>query len=461
MSSGGPRATPDRPRRELGVAQLVAFGAPATGYGFLLLLIQFYFLKFATDVLLLAPVMAGLLIGVGRLWDAVSDPLVGHWSDRTSLRMGRRRPWMLAGTPLAVLFFVWVWSPPEGLGDTGVLVWSAVGLFGFYTAYTLYSVPHTSLGTELSTDHHERSRIFGAQRACFVLGMLLSFGAVYALTVAAEPRALARSLAVGTGLAGGALLLWSPLALPERSEYRGRGADSPFSALGDVLRNPHARVLLLTWLVDGVGAGVLGVLAPYVSQYVLGRPDLVAWLPLAFLGSALLALPAWVLLSRRYGKRNVWRVALVGQALGLGGTTMLAPDQLPLLFALLVVAGACNGCGGMIGQSMLADVIDWDELKSGQRKEGAYSAAWGFALKASIGAVVLVVGVALQLSGFEPNVQQAPAAEWTIRCLFGGLPLCAGLGASWVLGRFALDEAEHERIRSELDARAARARRGE
>lgn len=440
-------------RGAVGWGTLLAFGAPAAGYAFTLLFIQFYFLKFATDVLLLAPALGGALIGAGRLWDAVSDPLAGYWSDRTRSRLGRRRPWMLVGVPLMGVFFVMTWSAPETLAGGRLVAWSAVALFGFYTAYTIYTVPHLSLGAELSRDHHERSRIFGAQRVAFILGMAGAFGGVQILRDAAEPRSAAFLLSVAIVVGTSLLLVLAPVFVRERPENLGRGAESPFAALRDVLRNPHARVLLAAWLVDGVGAGVLGVLAPFVSEYVLKRPDLMFALPAAFLSSAVVSIPFWVLLSRRFGKRDVWRVALVGSALSLGSTFFMGEGELAPLIGLLVVAGVCSGCGGAIGQSMLADVIDWDELQSGQRKAGAYSAAWGFALKLSIGVVVVITGVSLQLSGFEPNAEQAPAADLTIRGLFAGLPLLAGLGAATALRRFRLDEAAHAEILARLEAR--------
>jgi GPH family glycoside/pentoside/hexuronide:cation symporter len=440
-------------RPGVGWGALAAFGAPASGYGFTLLFIQFYFLKFATDVLLLAPALAGALIGVGRLWDAFSDPLAGYWSDRTRTRLGRRRPWMLAAVPLMLVFFVMTWSPPVGLQGAALVAWCAVALFGFYTAYTLYSVPHLSLGAELSGDYHERSRIFAAQRVAFMLGMMASFGGVQFLRDAAEPRSTAVVFAASSGAVAAALLLLTPLFVSERRENVGRGASSPFAAFRDVLRNPHARVILGAWLVDGVGGGVLGVLAPFVAEYTLQRPDLMAALPAVYLTSAVFAIPVWVKLSRRYGKARAWRVALVGTALGLGATFFLGPRDIPIVMGLMVVAGACNGCGGAIGPSMLADAIDWDELRTGERKEGAYSAAWGFALKLSIGLVVVATGAALQLSGFEPNVPQQRPAELTIRGLFAGLPLLAGLSAAWLLGRFRLDARAHQKIVTQLEAR--------
>jgi GPH family glycoside/pentoside/hexuronide:cation symporter len=104
---------------------------------------------------------------------------------------------------------------------------------------------------------------------------------------------------------------------------------------------------------------------------------------------------------------------------------------------------------------MLADAIDYDELESGERKEGAYSAAWGFALKSAIGIVIVLTGVVLQVSGFQPNVEQTYGAELALRGLFAGAPFAASLTALFLLRRFSLDAREHARIRAALDERSS------
>jgi GPH family glycoside/pentoside/hexuronide:cation symporter len=433
---------------------LLAYAVPATGVAFHLFFIQFYFLKFATDVLLAAPAVIGVLMGLSRVWDAVSDPLVGYWSDGTRSRLGRRRPWMLAGIPLLAVFTLMVWSPPERLGGAGLVIWTAVALFGFYTAFTFYTVPHTALGAELSDDHHERTRVFGAQRIAFVLGMLIAFVAIGWAGESADPRRAVVVVAVATALLGSLALLPAPALLAERPEHRGRGAATAWAALRDVLRNPHARLLLAAWFVEGLGFGVLGVLAPFFAEYVMHRNDLIAVLPAFFVVAGVISIPAWIALSRRMGKRKVWLVAMVGQAVCFGATLLLDPDDIAAICILLAGAGMSNACGGAIGLSMLADVVDADEIATGERKEGAYFAAWGFALKLAVGTIVAGVGFALELSGFVPNAAQPPATVLMLRLLFAGTPVVAAVLAFGLMWRFRLDAREHARLREEIRRRA-------
>jgi GPH family glycoside/pentoside/hexuronide:cation symporter len=441
--------------------RLLAFCVPTVGLSFYLMFVQFYFLKFATDVLLLAPAAIGALFGLGRIWDAISDPIAGYWSDRTRTRLGRRRPWMLAAVPLTAASFAMLWSPPAWLVGEALLAWSAVALLAFYTSDTVYSVPHVSLGTELTRDHHERTRVFGMHRVAFIAGIMLAFTGIQLVSNADDRRAAAGALALAAAAIVSLALLSAPVVLRERPENLGRGSASPLAALRDVARNPHARILLSVWFIESLGGGVLGVLAPYMTEYVMGRPDLIGVVPAFFVVPGILAVPLWIALSRRFGKREVWTAAMLGTGACFGATFLLEGEQdIAALCALLVGAGACFACGGTIGQSILADVIDYDELATGERKEGAYTAAFGLSLKLGVGTMVIVTGFALQLADFAPNQPQGETTRLVLRALFAGMPLLGYTIGAWIFRRFALGGDAHARIRSALDARAGGAPSG-
>lgn len=448
MSPSQPPTSPDR----IGFGALLTYAAPIVGLTAPLFLVQFFFLKYATDVLLMAPAVVALIFGLGRAWDAVTDPLVGAWSDGTRTRLGRRRPWMLAGIPVTLACYLMIWTPPADLGPNALRLWVGVGLFGFFTGFTAYVVPHMALGAELSDGHHDRSRIFGARQIFFILGMFAAFATMGYVTNSADQRA-ATSGVVWASLGVFALiLLIVPLRVRERGEYQRLAPRHPFRGLLDVLRNPHARIVLFVQFIDSLGAGVIGVLAPYFAQYVLKRPDLIAWLPACFIIASIASVPVWILISRRIGKKQTWLISMLLTGLSFGSQFVLGENDVALAIVILVAAGVSFGAGGVMGPSILADVIDGDELESGERKEGAYSAAWGFAFKAGAAIIVVVTGAVLQLAGFRPNVDQNPAAHLSIRLLVSVLPLVVFLSGAAVFARFRFD---HARVRAELDARHA------
>lgn len=410
--------------------RLLAFGGPVVGASYTLFFVQFYLLKYATDVLFLAPAAVGTLFALGKLWDAVSDPLVGSWSDRSRFRLGRRRPFLWASLPLLVLGFAMLFDPPESLGKGALLAWTGVGLFVYYTAYTLFALPHAAMGAELSRDSHQRTRLFAARQISFIVGMLFAFGAMQVAMNAEAARASTGALALATGVAAALVLAIVPLTVREPQTPGHRGGDGLRASLRDVWRNPPAKRLLAVYFVEHVGVGAVGAMTPFVAEYVLRRPEVVGFLPAVYVLSSVLAIPLWVRLSRSLGKQATWIRSMLLAAAAFGGMLFVGEGDVALVTVLLVVAGAAMGSGGVLANSILADVIDLDEAATGQRKEGVYSAAMNFVLKVGIALATALGGWLLGATGFEPGAVQGEGPLVAIRVLFAGLP-CAGflLGA--------------------------------
>lgn len=420
-------------------AVLAVYSLPALGVAAPSMFVQFYFLNFATDALLLAPATVGLILFVGRIWDAVSDPLVGYGSDRTLTRWGRRKPWMAAAAPATVLSFVAVWSPPPQLVSPAALaLWSAAALLLFTTAFTAWGIPHQALGAELSDDSHARTRIFGARFVVALWGAALSFGAMQLVGNADSPREMARTLAWMASPALLALLLLPVLGLRERPLQR-RELSSPWQAGRDLVADSHARRLLAIWFLAQLGMSSQGVIAPYMSTYVLKRPDLMGVMPALFIGPLIFSVPLWIALAGKLGRRRVWLASMAGAAVSYGLLTLLPPGDFRAMGLLLGVAGFFTGCVGPVGPSLFASLADEDAARTGERREGVYFSAKEFVEKASGAAVVLVVGVVLQVVGFEPNAAQSETALWAIRCCLGVFP-----GAALVLGAWLLHGLEIE-----------------
>ncbi|MEE3330130.1 MAG: MFS transporter, partial [Myxococcota bacterium] len=155
---------------------VVAYGLPAFGVMGATVLFTAYIVKYSTDVLLVPAGVMGVLFAVGRLWDGVTDPLVGFLSDRTETRWGRRRPWMVASVLPLALFGWMAWAPPLTLEGGWLVAWMAVAVLGFSTATTLFFVPHNALGAELVEDYTRRTSVFAAREYFTVSASLLSLG---------------------------------------------------------------------------------------------------------------------------------------------------------------------------------------------------------------------------------------------------------------------------------------------
>ena len=128
-------------KEETTLGTTIAYGMPGLGAGYMYLLMSLYVMKFSTDVLLIAPAVVGIIFSISRIWDAVSDPIAGYLSDRTTFKFGRRRTWMLISFIQFRLDFLAVFSPPESVGQS-LDLWMMIAILSFYSAITLLNVPH-------------------------------------------------------------------------------------------------------------------------------------------------------------------------------------------------------------------------------------------------------------------------------------------------------------------------------
>ena len=445
----GPPASPPR----LATRAIVDYSLPTFGMGFTFVLVNIYLLKYATDVLLIAPATMGLLFGASRLWDALGDPVVGFLTDRTRSRFGRRRPWILAAAlPLGVTFAM-LWAPPLVLTGRGLLLWTGCALFVFYTAVAMLETAHAALGAELTDAYHERTRVFGIRRMVFGLGTLCAVAALAAFGSASDPRRVGATVGLLGGVAAAASILWMVFHTRERPEFRGRGAESPLRAFRDVWRNRHARVLLLVFVIQQLGIAMLMTIMPYLSEYVLLTPG---W-TFAYIGtlfvSAIVGVPLWIRFKPRGGKKGGLILAMATIGVGIGALWFAEEGDIVLVLAVAAVGGLASAGTDVLFPSIQADVIDWDELQTGERKEGAYFAAWAFAAKAAGAFSAALVAFALPAMGFVPNAVQTPETREAMSLLAAlGPAFLYALGILLFLG-FRLGEREHGEIQAALRQR--------
>jgi GPH family glycoside/pentoside/hexuronide:cation symporter len=377
--------------------------------------------------------------------------------------MGRRRIWILFSIVPVAGTFIMVFSPPFALTGGALVAWMAIAIIGFYSAMTVLMVPHMSLGAELTTNYHERSRLFGLRHAAFTGGSILALASMQIFINAEQegPGAArdAAEMVAWIAAAITAVLIMLPVAwLRERKEFQGRVTNRPAQAFIDVWRNPHARLLIIVTFIEQVGSAAIGALTLYVAQYVVGRLDLAPLIILAYMIPSTFSVPLWLPLSRRFGKIRLWifSMLMTGMSFGVMFALPFLETELArvwLIFIAAVFAGTAAGCGGTIGPSVQGDVIDYDEFLTGERKEGSYFAAWNFVYKSATGVMLLLTGFVLQASGFVPNAEQTMTTQVAMVTLYGGFPLvCYFIGAA-LFSRFKLDEVAHAKIRAELDVR--------
>jgi GPH family glycoside/pentoside/hexuronide:cation symporter len=432
---------------------LALYAMPVAGLTAMHWLVLMYLLKFSTDVLGISAAVMGSLFAAARAWDAISDPLIGWWSDRTRTALGRRRPWMFAAAlPLGLSYFA-LWSPPVDVSPTMVVVWVAAFLWLFYTTQTCFSIPHISLGAELSADPHERTRVSGARVAADIFGIVPAIAVLHWLETSGSTRDVATLAATGIGCTTALLILYGSLRVEEPREHQDAPvAANPFRALADVARNPHAVRITIALLLCELGMGSLLVAIPYIGE-VTGQPGESASMLIRFIVPFALTILPWIVFARRIGKLRAWVISCVVTAVSF--SVMGFASSFALWLVPFVTIGIGVGQAGMkiLGPSVKADVIDWDEARTGERKEGTYFAAWNLVDKLGGALSVAIVGFAIDAPGGGIDPQG-------VKFVTSVLPAGFTFAAVFVLLRFRLDARAHAEVRREIVARGQRTRPG-
>ncbi len=447
---------PSQPISKVSNVTLFYFGLPAIAYGYMFCLVTLYYMKFATDILLISPAIMGLIFGISRLWDAVSDPLIGYWSDRTQFWLGRRRSWIALSALPTTLTFLMLFVFPQGLSAPGLVIWVGVAIIGFFSASTFFYVPQMALGAELTDDHHERNKVFGVRHASWIGGYIIGIGSMYLLLKAQEIGLLEvqqTSSQIGYWVAplAGLSLLICAYGVREREEFALKGSKRPFKAIRDVFKNPHARPPLIGYFFDNIGFAFTSILVLYIATYILEAPLSAPKFLLVFLIPSFFLTPLWMPLARRVGKKAVWAFSLYLSAFCYGLMFFLGKGDDILLMGIGFFAGIANGAGHVIGPSLMSDTIDYDELLTGERKEGAYFATWNFTWKMANGVSLIVVGNMLAWVGFEANVSQTPLVILTFKIMFAIVPCIAYVIAAFFFSSYRLDEKLHNEMHVKLN----------
>jgi GPH family glycoside/pentoside/hexuronide:cation symporter len=416
--------------------------------------INSYLMFFYTDVALLGVGLAGFVKGLARFFDAVSDPVVGYCSDQTKTRWGRRRPWILGaalpfGLSLALLF-----RPPETDNQQVLFLYFLIAYVATYAFLTMILTPYYALGAELSSDYQERTQIVALRTLFANIGAII--GGFLPFIVAryedtrtgyAEVTQLFAAVAVAA-----VLLVLFARERPSVSQNSAASIGDFLRGYALCLRNRAFRQLVATFFVMSVGGGLNQAVAVYALVYWLGfAPQEVGIIIPVYLGTACVALPFWTWLSGRIGKDVALRRLLVYETVILSMIYFLTPSK-PLVYAFLMAAGF--GVAGFINAfSLLADILDADELETGTQRGGAFFGFWTFSVKVAWAAGAVLVGWTLALVGYVPNVEQTPLVIETMRWLYGPAPALSFVAGYFFFRDFPLSR---ERLSEIQDALARR-----
>lgn len=395
-------------------------------------------LRYVVDYAGISAVLAGSLIAVSKLYDAVIDPLVGAASDRTQSRMGRRRPFLLVGGMLLAVAALMLFNVPAGGGALSVGFF-VLALLVYASGYAMFSVPYMAMPAEMTTSFHERSRLISFRVSAVAVASLLA--------VFVGPQIMS---AVGGGRPGHTALsvfLAVVVLAASLACFRGtRSAPFHFSPavkatwgqkLKSLAGNKPFVVLLLVKLLQLMALAVTQAAMPFLFQRVLRLGDAKMGIYfLVFYGTMILIQPIWVRLAKMRGKRNIYMAGtLLYGAIYLSWYFVGPGEPLALVYLRAVALGAMGGAVLLFGQSLLPDTMEWDYRCTGMRREGMLSAVYTLVEKLAYALGAALTGIILGKTGYIQNAahgEQPASAITAIYWLASFIPfafLCASIVA--------------------------------
>lgn len=444
---------------KLKVATKLAYGVGDVGNAMVNSAIQFFLLIFYTDGALIAPALAGSALLIGKIWDAVNDPLFGWISDRTTSRFGKRRVYMIFGALPLALTVMLLWFVPGGLTDAWVFVW-IVGTFILYDTFnTVTSVPYYALTAELTQDYDERASLTTFR---MILGVPAYLVGAAITPVIVGLFAIKRTGYGAVGLLYGliaAAALWIAAAgLKERRDMsESKSETPPLRAFLATFRNRPFVRLIAAYLIANVAFALIQTLLAFFLIYQL-RMDQKTQVPIVMfllLVSIGVFLFPWKMLSDRLNKGPAYALGLAIGGLAVAFTFLLPHEQTPWIYLIAVVAGIGFSANWVFPWAMVPDVVEYDQLETGEHRGGMYYGVWGFTSKLTAALGIGLSGWVLQLFGFAPNVEQSAQTLLGIRLFFGPAPAIILAIALPLLIGYPITRSAHADVRRKLEARSA------
>lgn len=428
------------------------------------------------QVLGLSGSLAGTAALLALMVDAITDPMIGQFSDRFSSRWGRRHPFMLAGAIPFGLAIATLFSPPDGMSQMGLFAWMLGGAISVRLMLTLFFVPHLSLGAEMATDYHGRTSLIGYRLFFTYAGILLTsvigFAVFFPPTAAFSNGMLNKASYPAFGIfcavMGSAAMLicvfGTRSAIPTLTKpVTQAGQKSAIWAFIDVFRTLRLnsfRVLFIAVLIFNTLAGTVQTLLIYVATYVFDfQPEQLAGLAASVVVGIIFASVVAQRLSRRFDKKNALTICVITAGLfafspqvlyfaglleDMGVTTKFA-----FIFTVNGISQVFFIAYIILLDSMLSDVIDEHELNTSKREEGLFFAARSFATKASYGLGSFFAGICLDIIHFPQNAspQTVPAdAVLSLAILSGPVMFVLFCATVLVSHRYPLTAARHREI---------------
>jgi len=424
----------------------------------------FVLMNYLTDTVGLAAALAGIALMVGRLWDAFYDPVIGYISDRTVNKMGRRRPYMLAGAiPLFIAVIIIFTNPAlifgTGISQTAIFIYIMIVYIILCTAYSTINIPYNALAPELTPEYNERTSLNAYSFGFAAIGTLLGAGLALPIVAMAPDKNQGFVL---MGIIFATVMLVSAVvtvfAVKEPAQLKPARSMGFVDTYKAVFRNKPYILILMTYIVHILGITVSSAIVIYYFKYILGDEAATTWAMVILIVTGMIFIPVSVAMSKRIGKKLTYGIGFIVMAIMLM-VIFIFGQTMGVTFTLVMIFFAGTGFGLLYAMpfSIVADAIEYDYLRTGERREGAFFGVWTWGLKIGQALAIFIMGVVLEAMGYVPNIMPQSASSQLAITLFLG-PISAGLYviAAVILYFYPITEEKYRKIQADIVEMEAR-----
>ena len=435
----------------------IIYGSGDIGFSLTTTIVAAYFLFFLTNVVGIRPAVAGIAILIGRSWDYINDPIIGHISDRTRSRWGRRRPFLLFGALPFALAFTMMWFKPPWESVVALTVYYAAAYVLFDTAATFVYMPYYALTPELTEDYDERTSLTSYRMFYSIFGSLLAFTIPLMIVGSFSPQNADKVFLMG-GIFGlvSALPLFLVFAYTrEKPEFEEQAQPTFKDSLKAAFKNKPFVFGAVIYLITWVSFDIMQTVLLFFIKFVMGREADSDLIMATIFIVAIFALPFWEWTSRKLNKRLAYAAGIAFWAVVQVIIITLNPSSpLVLILFLCGLAGIGVGAAHVLPWSIIPDAIEWDEYQTGQRHEGMFYSLVTLMQKIASSIAIPLTAVFLDVTHYVPNSAAQPASALLgIRILVGPIPaLLLIVGIIFAL-KYPLSREEFTRVVKELDKR--------
>ncbi|MDN3639717.1 MFS transporter [Simiduia curdlanivorans] len=450
----------------LKLKEKIIFGTGDIFIGGSQVIMAFFYLRFLTDVVQISPALAGTVVLLSKIWDAISDPLMGVITDNTRTRWGRRKPYFLLTFVGVITSFCLLWYPVDFDSVTQKFIYVLLTYLYFSTVATVALVPYSSMSSEISTDYQERNNVNGIRLFFSQVASLL--GAVLPLAIVNyfdDPTVGWLSMAAIFSVFFAVPYLFMFFFTYERVPVTDTKSQFDIATFIRPFKVKAFRSLIFIYFTAYLSMDVMAAVFQYYMYYYLDRKSETDLVIGTMLVAQIIMIPAVVMLANRYGKSTVYKFSIIIWLLGTLPMAFYQPDW-PAMSIYVISAIIGFGVVGCVVMpwSIFPDVTDVGELEFGYRVAGSFSGVMTFMRKFSGAIGIFTVGIILQISGYIPPVRgmvdgkyieafqaQPESVILALQIIVLMLPLLLLIPAFIVAHRFPLDMHTHERLRKHLE----------